>query len=83
MTDTGPNGTPDGFVRADDVRRAINDLNRSLTVIYAQAQLMQRRNRLGIPPTPDQLERSANALALAAVTMIHDLKELEERCSSH
>ena len=79
MTEKGPNGTPDGFVRADDVRQAIDDLRRSLTVVYAQAQLLQRRNRRGVPPTLDQLERSANALALAAATMIHTVHELEER----
>lgn len=74
------NGTPGGFVRATDVHQAIDELRRSLTVIYAQAQLMQRRNRLGTPPTSAQLETSANAIALAAVTMNHDIQKLEERC---
>ena len=75
-----PNGTPGGFVRSADVREAIAELRLSLTVIYAQAQLMQRRNRSGTPPTPAQMKTGADAIALAAATMIHDLHTLEDHC---
>ena len=75
---------PDGEVRvqvdAETVHQSVNDLRKSLTLILAYAQMLQRRSRQGVSSTPAQVDRSADVICRATADMIHELKKLEDAC---
>ena len=76
--------TPDGDVRAlvdtETVHQSIDHLRKSLTMILAHAQMLQRRTQQGVPSTPAQVDRSADVISRAAADMIDELKKLEDAC---
>ena len=80
MRQDSPNGGARTQVDAETVHQSIDDLRKSLTLIFAYAQMLQRRTRQGVSSTPAQVDRSADVIARAAAEMIHDLKKLEDAC---
>ena len=76
--------TPDGKVRAqvgvETVHQSIDDLRKSLTVIYAYAQFLQRQGQRGMQLTPAEVEKRGHMIASAAMDMIDELKKLEDAC---
>ena len=75
---------PDGGMRtqvdAETVHQSIDDLRKSLTVISAYAQFLQRQSRRGESLTPVEVEKRAQVIARAARHMVDDLKTLEDAC---
>ena len=67
-------------VSAETVHQSIDDLRKSLTVVFAYAQFLQRQGRRGEPLTPAEVEKRAQVIASAATDMIHELKKLEDAC---
>ena len=75
---------PDGRMRvqvdAETVHQSIDDLRKSLTVIYAYAQFLQRQGQRGMPLMPAEVEKRGHVIASAAMDMIDELKKLEDAC---
>lgn len=80
MGQDNPDGEMRAQVDAETVRHSIDDLRKSLTVIYAYAQFLQRQGRRGDPLPRAEVEKRAQVIADAAMDMIDDLKQLEDVC---
>ena len=57
----------DAEVDAETVQQSIDDLRKSLTVIFAYAQFLQREGQRGVPLTSAEVEKRAHAIASAAM----------------
>ena len=75
-----PNGEMHPQVDVETVHQSIDDLRKSLTVIYAYAQFLERQSGRGTQLAPAEVEKRAQMIASAARGMIDDLKKLEDVC---
>ena len=80
MRQNSPDGHVHAHVATKTVHQSIDDLRKSLTVISAYAQFLQRQGRRGTQLTPAEVEKRAQVIAGAATDMIDDLKKLEDAC---
>ena len=80
MRPDNPNGKARAQVGVETVHQSIDDLRKSLTVIFAYAQFLQRQGRRGDPLPRAEVEKRAQVIADAAMDMIDDLKKLEDAC---
>ena len=75
-----PNGERHAQVDVQTVHQSIDDLRKSLTIVLAYAQFLQRQGRRGPQLPPAELEKRAQVIASASIDMIDELKKLEDAC---
>ena len=80
MQRDNPDGEVHAQVATETVHQSIDDLRKSLTVIFAYAQFLQRQGRRGTQLTPADVEKRAQVITGAAMDMIDDLNKLEDAC---
>ena len=80
MRQKSPDGEVHAQVATETVHESVDDLRKSLTVIYAYAQILQRQSGRGTQLPPAEVEKRAQVIASAARHMVEDLNKLEDAC---